>query len=60
MNTGNTQKENKQQHESEEKRSNSKTYNEPRKRIESNPVNDIFDVFEIIRTGAFDKITNAG
>lgn len=30
-------------------------YNETRKRIESNPVNDIFDVFEIIRTGAFDK-----
>lgn len=55
MNTEIPQKENKQINESEEKKEAIQKYNETRKRIESNPVNDIFDVFEIIRTGAFDK-----
>ena len=55
MNTEIPKKENKQINESEEKKEAIQKYNETRKRIESNPVNDIFDVFEIIRTGAFDK-----
>ena len=55
MNTEIPQKEHKQINESEEKKEAIQKYNETRKRIESNPVNDIFDVFEIIRTGAFDK-----
>ena len=55
MNTKIPKKENKQINESEEKKEAIQKYNETRKRIESNPVNDIFDVFEIIRTGAFDK-----
>lgn len=55
MNTEMPKKENKQINESEEKKEAIQKYNETRKRIESNPVNDIFDVFEIIRTGAFDR-----
>lgn len=55
MNTEMPKKENEQINESEEKKEAIQKYNETRKRIESNPVNDIFDVFEIIRTGAFDK-----
>ena len=55
LNTEIPKKENKQINESEEKKEAIQKYNETRKRIESNPVNDIFDVFEIIRTGAFDK-----
>ncbi len=55
MNTEIPKKENEQINESEEKKEAIQKYNETRKRIESNPVNDIFDVFEIIRTGAFDK-----
>lgn len=55
MNTEIPKKENKQINESEEKKEAIQKYNETRKRIESNPVNDIFDVFEIIRTGAFDR-----
>lgn len=55
MNTEIPKKENKQINESEEKKEAIQKYNETRKQIESNPVNDIFDVFEIIRTGAFDK-----
>lgn len=55
MNTEIPKKENKQINESEEKKEAIQKYKETRKRIESNPVNDIFDVFEIIRTGAFDK-----
>lgn len=55
MNAEIPKKENKQINESEEKKEAIQKYNETRKRIESNPVNDIFDVFEIIRTGAFDK-----
>ena len=54
-NTEIPKKENKQINESEEKKEAIQKYNETRKRIESTPVNDIFDVFEIIRTGAFDK-----
>ena len=55
MNTEIPKNENEQINESEEKKEAIQKYNETRKRIESNPVNDIFDVFEIIRTGAFDK-----
>lgn len=55
MNTEMPKKENEQINKSEGKKEAIQKYNEVRKRIESNPVNDIFDVFEIIRTGAFDK-----
>lgn len=55
MNTEIPKKENEQINKSEGKKEAIQKYNETRKRIESNPVNDIFDVFEIIRTGAFDK-----
>ena len=55
MNTEMPKKENEQINKSEVKKEAIQKYNEVRKRIESNPVNDIFDVFEIIRTGAFDR-----